>query len=281
MEGFNYICPKSKQEALMMLAELGKKARIVAGCTNILPNIQAKKLTAGVLIDISRLDELKSIEAKEIVFLGSLVTVAQIAESSSIKQAGGVLWQASQQFADPLVRNRATIGGNLANASPAADGAVPLLALNAEVVIESTRGTRNVSLPEFFVGPGMTTLADDELITGIAFPNASNWQGAFIKFGLRRSMAVSLASIGVVVDLDGRRIKDARIALGALAPTPMRALQTEHFLKQKDVDGDVIEKAAEIISAEVQPISDVRATKEYRSYLAGVLFKRALEKIIG
>lgn len=281
MSGFAYALPKTKGEALAILEEAGSRGRVVAGCTNVLPDIRAKKTGASILVDISGLEELKGITVTEDkVIIGSLTTICELLHSEEIATHGQVLWQACRQFADPLVRNRATIGGNLANASPAADGVVPLLALEAVVTVESAAGTREVPVAEFFSGPGQSVLQPGELITSVSFPKASTMKSAFIKFGLRKAMAISLASIGLVLGMQGGSIGQVRIALGALAPTPVRARQTESYLTGKEINPEVMARAMELVRTEVKPISDVRASREYRRHLSGVLLKRALESAL-
>jgi carbon-monoxide dehydrogenase medium subunit len=278
VNSFTYAVPETKDEALALLNELGSRARVVAGCTNVLPDIRAKKIAACTLVDISKLAELKGIDVRgETVIIGSLTTINELLHSDLVASHGQVLWQAGRCFADPLTRNRATIGGNLANASPAADGVVPLLALEAKVIVASLAAEREIPAAEFFTGPGRSVLQLNELIVGVAFTKTTAMQSAFIKFGLRKAMAISLASIGLVVGLDGDRAGQVHIALGSLAPTTIRARQTEDYLTGKPLTPEVVAGAQEIIRTEVNPISDVRASREYRVHLAGVLLKRALE----
>lgn len=277
MSKFAYVLPETKEEALTILKEASSKARIVAGCTNILPDLRNKKITDCVLVDISNLEELKGIKATgDTVTLGSLTTITELLCSDIIANHAAVLGRACKVFADPLVRNRATIGGNLANASPAADGVIPLMALDASVTVESLAGKKEVPVTEFFVGPGKSVLKPDELITAVNFAKTTNMKSAFIKFGLRKAMAISLANIGVVLETAGDKITRVRIALGALAPTPLRATKTEEFLLGNNISSEVLEQAANIVKTEVDPISDVRASREYRLHLTGVLLKRAI-----
>jgi CO/xanthine dehydrogenase FAD-binding subunit len=278
VSNFAYAVPETKDEALALLNELGSGARVVAGCTNVLPNIRAKKIAACTLVDISNLAELKGIEVRgETVFIGSLTTINELLHSDLVASHGQVLWQVGRCFADPLTRNRATIGGNLANASPAGDGVAPLLALEAKVIVASQAAEREVPVAGFFTGPGRSVLQPNELIVGVSFATTKAMRSAFIKFGLRKAMAISLASLGLVVGMNGDLVEQARIGLGALGPTPARARQTEDYLTGKPLTPEVVAGAQEIIRTEVNPISDVRASREYRVHLAGVLLKRALE----
>ncbi|PRR69688.1 FAD binding domain-containing protein [Neomoorella humiferrea] len=282
MNSFKYISPKTKEEALKILDELGEKGKIVAGSTNVLPDIKAKKISSCVLVDISNLSELKGVnEVGDKIAIGSLTTINQLLQSNIIAREAQVLWQACRNFADPLVRNRATIGGNIVNASPAADGVIPLLALDATVCIESfANGKKEAPLSEFFKGPGKTILQSGDLVTSVNFPKASGMKSAFIKFGLRKAMAISLANIGVVLQINEDTITEARIALGALAPTPLRARETENYLRGKQINDEVMAEASQIIKTEIKPISDIRASQAYRQHLTGVLLRRAIKAAI-
>jgi carbon-monoxide dehydrogenase medium subunit len=191
------------------------------------------------------------------------------------------LHQAAEDFADPTVRNSATIGGNLADASPAADVAPPLLVLYAVLEIESINGKREVSLKDFFTGPRKTTLHDDEMITSIKIKSDSlNKNGCFIKLGLRQAMAISLASIAMILETEEEKVTDVRIAMGSVAPTPLRLINVEEFLINQKIDDILLEEAMKKVSETVKPIGDVRASADYRRYVSGVLFKRAFNQLI-
>ncbi|MBE3127803.1 MAG: FAD binding domain-containing protein, partial [Candidatus Atribacteria bacterium] len=188
--------------------------------------------------------------------------------------------QAAEHFADPLVRNNATIGGNLATASPAADMAVPLLTLGAIIKIESIRQKREVKLKEFFLGPGKTVLQDDEMIVGIEFEQSDiSKNGYFVKLGQRKAMAIAIASLALNLEIKQNKIIQIRIAMGSVAPMPIRLTGVEEFLRNKEIKNGLIEEAVNKVSEEVNPINDIRASGEYRRYIAGILFKRAFEKL--
>ena len=274
-----YLAPSTKDEALLILKEQGTRARVVAGCTNVIPDLRAKKLAPQWLVDISGVEELRYIEKKgQSVHLGPLSTLADLLNSDIIKNHAGVLHQACRAFADPLVRQRATVGGNLANASPAADSAAPLLALRAVVLIESTlAGERAVPLEEFLVGPNRTVLKPDELITGIRFDSDAHLKKNFIKFGLRKAMAISLVSVAVSLRMVADQVAEATVAFGAVAPKPIRAHRLEAYLAGKRLSNEDLAEAAKIAEGEVSPISDIRASAEYRRHLSGVLFRRAVK----
>jgi len=281
MSQFKYVSPKTKDEALKILQEKKSNVCIVAGCSIVLPNIRDKKIVSKVLVDISDIKELKGIsKEQDKICIGPLTTIAELINSGVILKEGNILQQAAEQFADPIVRNSATIGGNLVDASPAADMAVPLLALDAILKIESFEQKRDVQLKDFFIGPERTVLREDEMITGIEFESSNiNKNGCFIKLGLRKAMAITIASIAVNLEVKKNKITQVRIAMGSVAPTPIRLTATEEFLKDKEVNNELIEKAINKVREEVNPISDIRASEEYRRYVSGILFKRAFNKL--
>jgi len=278
---FKYISPENKEEALKILEAERVNACIVAGCTNVLPDIKVKKLNSKVLIDITDIQELSDInKKKDKICIGPLTTITELINSGLILKEGKVLIQAAQEFADPLVRNNATIGGNLVTASPAADMAVPLLTLDALIKIESVREKKEVKLKEFFLGPGKTVLQDNEMIVGIEFEQSDiNKNGYFIKLGQRKAMAIAIASVAVNLEVRQNKIIRIRVAAGSVAPMPIRLTRVEEFLKNKEIKNRLIEEAINKVSEEVNPISDIRASEEYRRYISGILFKRAFEQL--
>jgi len=279
---FRYVCPKTIEEALEILKEERANACIAAGCSNLLPKIRDKNLSPKLLIDITNIGELKGISQKKgKICLGPLTTIAELVNSELLFKEYPILHQAAEQFADPVVRNNATIGGNLVTASPAADMAVPLLTLGALIKIEGVRQKREVKLKEFFLGPGKTILQDDEMIVGIEFEQSDiNKNGYFVKLGQRKAMAIAIASLALNLKVKQNKIIQIRIAMGSVAPMPIRLTGVEEFLKNKEIKNGLIEEAINKISEEVNPISDIRASEEYRRYISGILFKRALKKII-
>jgi len=282
MNQFRYVSPKTIEEALEILKEEKANACIAAGCSNLLPKIRDKKLNPKLLVDITNIEQLKGIYKKEDkIFLGPLSTINELIYSEIIFKEYNVLAQAAEEFADPVVRNNATIGGNLVTASPAADMAVPLLTLDALIKIESTREQREIKLKDFFLGPGKTILQDDEMIVGIEFePSNINKKGYFIKMGQRKAMAISIATVAVNLEVKQNKITNIRIAAGSVAPIPIRLTATEEFLKYKEIDDKLVKGAMDRVSEEVNPISDIRASEEYRRYISGILFKRAFKKLI-
>ena len=281
MDQFEYISPKTKEEVLKILKQEKSKACIVAGCSNVLPYIKDKIISGKLLLDISGIGELNYIRKSEgNLYIGAATTISDLINSKVIREECSVLHQAAEDFADPTVRNSATIGGNLADASPAADVAPPLLVLYAVLEIESINGKREVSLKDFFSGPRKTVLHDDEMITSIKIKSDSlNKNGCFIKLGLRQAMAISLASIAMILETEEEKVTDVRIAMGSVAPTPLRLINVEEFLINQKIDDVLLEEAMKKVSETVKPIGDVRASADYRRYVSGVLFKRAFNKL--
>jgi len=281
MNQFKYISPKTKEEVLEILKQKKSEACIVAGCTNVLPYIKDKKLSEKLLLDICGIEELNYIKKNECeIYIGAGTNISDLINSKIIKEECNILYQAAEQFADPTIRNSATIGGNLADASPAADAAPPLLVLDAVLKVESMDGKREISLKDFFIGPRKTVLHDDEMITSIKIKDDSiNKNGCFIKLGLRQAMAISLATVALILEVEKDKVTDIRIAMGSIAPTPLRLIKVEGLLKNKKIEDELIEEAIEKVREEVKPIGDVRASAEYRRYVSGILFKRAFKKL--
>jgi len=281
MNQFKYISPKTKEEVLEILKQKKTEACLVAGCSNVLPYIKDKIITKKLLLDISGIEELNYVKKSEgKLCIGAGTTISNLINSKIIREECNILYQTAEQFADPIIRNSATIGGNLADASPAADAAPPLLVLDAVLELESMDEKREISLKEFFVGPRKTVLHDDEIITSIKIKdNSINKNGYFIKLGLRQAMAISLATVALILEVEKDKIADVRIAMGSIAPIPLRLIKVERFLKNKKINDELIEEAVKKVRVEVKPIGDVRASAEYRRYVSGILFKRAFKKL--
>ncbi len=285
MHKFRFINPKSLVEALEYLNQYGKEAKIIAGGTDLLVQLRNEdgKL-AGVkyLVNIDSLPNLRQIKIDEnYISIGTLVNHAEIASSELIWAKVSFLSKAASMIGSPQIRNGGTIGGNLINASPAADMAVPLLTLDAIVKIESIREKREVKLKDFFLGQGKTVLQDDEMMVEIKFEKSElNKNGHFIKLGQRNAMIIAIASIAVNLEVRKNKIIRIRVAAGSVAPMPIRLTVVEEFLKNKEINNKLIKEAINKVSEEVNPISDIRASTEYRRYASGILFKRAFKKLV-
>jgi CO/xanthine dehydrogenase FAD-binding subunit len=277
MQEFDFYSPRTLDELCRTLAETG--GRLIAGGTDVIPQMRDGRFSVERLIDLSRLDELRFVEGRGgAVHVGALTTYAQMLASPLLQSEAPALVEAAASVGSPQTRNRGTLGGNIANASPAGDSLPPLLTLDAEVTLVSVRGKRRVPLVELLLGPGQTAIAPDEVIRHVSFarPPAKS-KAAFLKLGNRHGMAVSVVSAAVLLQLGrGRHVKEVRIALGAVAPTAMRCPQTEAQLKDQPLGDDLIEWAADAASQECSPIDDVRATAAYRRYAVAHLVRRGL-----
>lgn len=248
-----------------------------------MPDLRAKAIQPQILIDIGSLKNLSYIkEEKQRIRIGGLTAISDFSSSKVIEKYASVLFDACNQLGNPLVRNRATIAGNLADASPAADTAVPLLVLDAQVVAVKDGGrSRHIPVDQFFLGPNQTVLKREEMIHEVIIPKFNTGaKTAYFKLGLRNSMAVSVISIALLIEMEKGFCKKARIAYGAIAPTPIRVYQIEKMLENNEVTGKLLETCCKAISKEVHPISDIRASKEYRIEMASVLLKRGLRELI-
>ena len=280
MKNFSFVNAESKEAALEILHREQEKSCLVAGATNVMPFIRNRKLNDKTLINIRNIKELRFIrDGEDKIEIGPLTTIHDLEKSEIIEKFAPALRDAAQNFADPTTRNSATIGGNIANASPAADTATPLLALQGVVVAESKSGVRRIPMDEFFLGVNKTALAPDELITMIEVPkNPGNSASCFIKLGLRNAMAISVVSVAAALELAAGKVAAVHIALGSVAPTPVRAKKAEAALKGKEFTPELLEEAVKLVAEDISPIDDVRASGEYRKTVAAVLVKRALKK---
>ncbi len=279
---FEYYAPDSVAGVCELLSQFGPRAKVLSGGTDLMTKMKNKLLAPEVLVSIKNLDELKRIEyvpGKGVV-IGARATHNELVNSKVLNDKYLSVSEAAHQMAANQVRNAGTVGGNITNAVPSADLPPILIALNATVKLVGVKGERSLPLEELFTGPGKTVLGQDELITEIVIPDQEMTGSTYIKFGLRASGALAVVGVAVAVNVENDVIKDARVALGAVAATPVRAKKTEKFLKGKKITDDLLAEAGVIASGECKPISDIRASAEYRTDLVRVFTKRALRKAI-
>jgi len=285
MQGIEqYKAPTSLEEAAGILR--AGNVTVLAGGTDLMPQTQAGRMhLQPVLMNVRRVPELRGIaEAGGAVRIGALVTITELLESALVRERLGMLWQACDHFASDQIRNAATVGGNLCNASPAGDTLVPLLALNARVVLASkpngTLQTRRVPLAEFLLGPGRTCRAPAELLAAVEVPlPPAGFAGEFYKHGTRPGLDIAAISIAAGARRDGAVLRDVRIAFGAVAPTVIRAPRAEAALEGRAPDAATLEAAAQAALAEIHPISDLRASDWYRRELIHNMLKRVLAHV--
>lgn len=278
----NYYSVTSVEEAVDLLSQHGESARIVAGATDLLIELeQGKRPQVSTLIDITRVPGLDRIEMRDGFFhLGPLVNHNHVAANHLMIEKALPLAQACWEVGAPQIRNRATIAGNLITASPANDTIAPLLALGAEVTLKNIAGERSIPLAEFYTGLRQTVMLPDEMLVRISFPAFSESErGIFLKFGLRRAQAISVVNTAVVLRFDDEKVSEAKITLGCVAPTVVRATSAEQMLIGKPLEKALIHEVAQAAAASQQPIDDVRSTAEYRSHLIAVLVSRALNAL--
>jgi carbon-monoxide dehydrogenase medium subunit len=276
-----YFQPQSLDDALALLARHGKDARIVAGGTDVVVELSRGIRPTPTLIDVTAIPGLRRIGMPDgIISLGALTTHNDVVASRLCRERALPLAQACWEVGAPQIRTRGTIAGNLITASPANDTITPLIALDAEIVLLSAGGERVLRLADFYLGVRRTTLAPDELLREIRFPAMrENQRGRFVKLGLRRAQAISVIDAAVVLTFDGNAVTEARIALGSLAPTIVRAGTAEDFLAGKTLTPEVCSEAAALACAAVSPIDDVRGTAAYRLQTLHNLLARTLEEL--
>ena len=281
----DYFVPNTIEEALQLLSHYAPDARIIAGGTDLVLELDRGTRHVGTLIDISRLPDQDGIWLDDAgwIHLGSLVTHNHVVASELCVSRAFPLARACREVGAPQIRNRATVAGNLITASPANDTITPLMALDARVTLRSVRGERQVNLSDFYTGVRRTVMAADELLTEIAFPALKpNQHGTFVKLGLRRAQAISLVNCAVVLTSDEQtpaRIQHAAITLGAVAPTIIHAREAEAALVGQVLSAEVIAHAAQLAQAAARPIDDVRSSSNYRRRMVGVITRRALTAI--
>jgi CO/xanthine dehydrogenase FAD-binding subunit len=280
-----YVAPTSLEQAVEYLQRPGE-VTILAGGTDLMPQSQGGKLKIRrTLMNIQRIPELKGIAIDGgVLRIGALATITDIMQNELVKLRLPILIDACEHFASNQIRNAATLGGNICNASPAGDMLVPLMVLEAEIELASKPNgsliRRRMPLADFFLGPGKTKRSPAELLAGvrIALPSANHY-ARFFKFGTRPALDISTISIGIAGTLNKGTLTKVRVAFGAVAPIPMRAPRTELALEGKRLDPAAIEAIANVARDEVTPIDDIRATAWYRKELIHNITKRMLAHV--
>lgn len=280
MKDVKFFAPTTIDEMLKLLSEYGKGAVILAGGTDLVPRINYYELKPDVLLYIGGLGLDYIREEDGGLVIGAATPTATLAASALVGQRAGALAEGAIRSGSVETRNAGTIGGNLANASPAADLATPLLVMDALVNITGAGGERTAAIGEFFKGPGETVLRPDEFIKEISIPSFKG-RTAFLKLGRRRAMTLSVVNVAVRLDMEAKECTEARIAMGAMAPTPIRCLKAEKMIKGKKLDEALIGRCAAEAVAESNPVDDQRATAWYRRKAGATLTARALRKGAG
>jgi len=276
---FEYAAPKTLEEALQLLAEFGPETRVLAGGTDLLVRMKQGALKPRAVISLADIEALKPVRFETGVGLtiGAMAPLAEVAGHSGIRDHYPAVAHAAGETANVQIRNMGTLGGNLCNAAPSADNAPTLIALGAEVSLARLEGERQLLLEQFFKGPGQTAMSPGEILTSIFVPMSPPHSGAsYQHVSARGRVDISAVCVGAAAVFDGGTCRDVRIALGAVAPTPIRAVKAEGLLRKKAWTPELIEAAGSMAAQESKPITDVRATAEYRRQMAAVLTRRAL-----
>jgi carbon-monoxide dehydrogenase medium subunit len=275
-----YFAASTMSEAMKLLGQYGKKAVILAGGTDLVPRINTYGLKPGALIYVGKLglDYIK--EEKGRMIIGAATPMAKIAGSKAVAKKAAALSEAALQAGTAAVRTAGTIGGNLANASPAADLATPLLVLDADLSLVSQKKKRMVALKDFFKGPGQTVLQPGEMIKEVSFPIPKG-KTVFVKLGRRKALTLSVVNAAVRLEVNRKKCQEARIALGSVAPTPRRCPKAEGMLKDQEISKDLILQCASEAMAASSPIDDQRASAWYRKKAGAAVVAKALAKAAG
>lgn len=307
MTDVRYLRPRTLKEALEMMGEHWPGAKLLAGGTDLIPLFREARYSgdassAGlgsqggckcgdcrivpfpdVLVDVGGLDEIKGVRRSDgFVEVGAATVIADIASDPLLNETAPVLAEAAGSIGNPLIRNRATIGGNLATAAPCADTAPPLLALDAIVELASPDGRREIPVADYFLEYRTTSLRDTEMITGLRIPvPPEHAAGGFEKIRLRRSGAISVASVAVMVRMDGATCVDARVALGSVAPVPLRAAAVERALGGRRLDAEVVRECSRLVQQHISPIDDLRGSAEYRRWVTEAVVARTISRAAG
>jgi len=276
-----YAAPASLQEACGLLSRV-EGAMALAGGTDMVVSMNHGKTSPSLVVDLKRLAGLDEvIESDGFVEIGALVSMTTLTRSATVKRWFPALVQAAGSIGCWQVRNLATLGGNLCNASPSADTTPPLLVYGASVVVSDGAHTRELPMGEFLVGPGETALAKGEVLTALRIPKpAADLLAAYVRRSIRRSMDIPLVNAAIGLRLADGVVAEARIALGAVAPVPFRAAEAEAVLVGRVPDAAAFRDAATAAAAAARPITDVRASAEYRGAMVEVFVRRALASAV-
>lgn len=276
---FEYFKPSSIDEAIKLLNKYGAKARILSGGTDLVVRIKDGFETPDAVIDIKGLDELKVLDFKDNkLIVGTLTTFNELIDSEVVKEKFPLLWESAKSVASMGIRNRATMVGNICSAVPSLDSGPALLLYEATVVVKGKDGERRIPIEEWFLGPRKTALKEGELVEYIEIPlPQKKHAGCYVKLGRYNGEDLAQVGVGVLV-LSGN---EYRVAFCAVGPKPTRAKKIESLLNGKELSDSLIEEAKKLVEEEISPITDIRATKEYRMHMAKVMLDRALKAAVG
>ncbi len=279
-----YFRPASLKETFQLLTSYSGLAKILAGGTDLLIQQAIESSPETAVVSLRDIEDLRQIEktAEGDIFVGAMVKHTEVAQSPLVNEYFPALAKASHWVGSPSIRNVATIGGNICNASPSADTAPPILAYDAKAIIVSPSGEKVFGLEDFFTGPSTNALKRGEILKGFVLTPKPGWVADYEKLGLRKAMEIAIVNVCVAVEMDEhKRCSGIRIALGAVAPTPIRAKEAETIFKNQRVTPELIQKCADVAVEETKPISDIRASAEYRKEMVGFLVKKMILNLAG
>jgi carbon-monoxide dehydrogenase medium subunit len=277
---FNYLEPRTIEEAVSLLIRYQDMAKVIAGGTDLFNQIRLKMIKPEYVVDIGYIPGLDYIkyDLEGQLSIGALATIRSLEMSAELQRHHPVISQAASLIGSMAIRNVGTIGGNLCHASPSAETAPSLIGLGARVKVVGPDRERTVELEKFFTGPGQTVLQTGELMVEIQVPPMpSDTKGVYLKHSTRGTVNPAIVGVAVIVAMDGERCKEIKLVLGAVAPTPIRAKKAEEMLRGEEINDTLIEKAAQAASDESRPITDVRASADYRKEMVKVFTRYALK----
>ncbi|MBM4418589.1 MAG: xanthine dehydrogenase family protein subunit M [Chloroflexi bacterium] len=283
MRRFDYASPTSVAEASQALVSR-PDARPLAGGTDLLIQMKERGRIVPLVVSLRRVGALHELSANGSLAIGAMVTCGEVAEHDAVRRYWPILSDGAELVGSIQIRNRGTVGGNVCNAAPSADVSPALVALAATAHIGGSAGTRSIDIEQFFRGPGQTALTRGEVLTRIDVPRpAAGSGGAYLRHVPRREMDIAVVAVGVQLRLanDGRTVADARVVLGAVAPVPLRSRGAEVALIGSTLDAAALTRAGEAAAADARPISDVRATADYRRELLKVYTRRVAQIALG
>ena len=274
---FEYLEPKTIEEAILQLNTYGNKAKVIAGGTDLIVQMKMDMVHPEYLINIARIPALRYLIHDKGLRVGALTPFQELQKWILIREKYTALFEAAQSVSRTQIKNMGTVGGNLCNASPAADSAPPLLVLGGRLKLVGGGSERVVPLEDFYVGPGKTVLSSKELLIEVQLPESKDGTGsAFLKV-VRVAADPAKLNVAVAIEREKDVCKDCRIALGSVAPKPFRTIEAEDILKGKRLTMDLIEKTSQRASEEIQPITDIRSTVEYRREVTKVIVRDAIK----
>jgi len=280
---FKYLEPRTINEAVSLFFTHQGMAKVIAGGTDLISRIRLKQIEPEYVVDIGYIPGLDYIkyDAEGQLSIGALATIRSLEMSNEIQRRHPVISQAASLLGSTAIRNVGTIGGNLCHASPSAETAPSLIVLGAEVKVVGPEGERTVELEKFFTGPGQTVLKRGELLTEVQVPPLPpGTKGVYLKHSARGSVNPAIVGVAALSAMDGKRCKEIKLALGAVAPTPIRAKRAEEILRGEEINDALVEKAAQAAADESRPITDVRASTDYRKEMVKVFTGYALRNVI-